>query len=88
MRGAGPVWPGHGRARGTWTENRFPDGYRYQLPEGVTGWLQQLMDLASSPPNPNQIIDVGQNGVGVAPLPVQQRTRIGSFAGSGCGLRP
>ena len=56
--------------------------------EGVTGWLAQLSDFASNPPNPNQIIDVGQNGVGVAPLPVQQRTRIGSFAGSDCSLRP
>ncbi len=67
-----------------WTENRFPDGYRYQLPQGPSGWLQQLQDLAASPPDPNNIVDVGQNGVGVAPLPVQQRTRIGSFAGSRC----
>jgi hypothetical protein len=67
-----------------WTENRFPDGYRYQLPQGVTGWIQQLTALAKHPPNPAQIVDVGQNGVGVAPLPVQQRTQIGSFDGSSC----
>ena len=69
-----------------WTENRFPDGYRYQLPEGPSGWLTQLEDLVANPPSPTNIVDVSQNGVGVAPLPVQQRTRIGSFAGSGCTL--
>ena len=26
------------------------------------------------------IVDVGQNGIGVAPLPVEQRTQIGTFA--------
>jgi hypothetical protein len=69
-----------------WTENRFPDGYRYQFPEGPAGWAQQLQDLATNPPNPSNAVDVGQNGVGVAPVPVQQRTRIGSFSGSSCGL--
>jgi hypothetical protein len=69
-----------------WTENRFPDGYRYQLPQGPTGWLAQLQYLGANPPDPNKIVDVNQNGVGVAPLPVQQRTRIGSFAGSTCNL--
>ncbi len=65
-----------------WTENRVPDGYRFQLP--VTGWVQQLQELSKNPPNPTQIVDLGQNGVGVAPIPVQQRTRIGWFSGSGC----
>jgi hypothetical protein len=69
-----------------WTENRFPDGYRYQLPQGPSGWLSQLQDLAAKPPSPTNIVDVNQNGVGVAPLPVQQRTQIGSFAGSSCAL--
>jgi Tol biopolymer transport system component len=69
-----------------WTENRFPDGYRYQLPQGPSGWLAQLQFLATNPPDPNKIVDVNQNGVGVAPLPVEQRTRIGSFAGSTCTL--
>ena len=52
----------------------------------MTGWLGQAQDLLSNPPNPSNIVDVGQNGVGVAPVPVQQRTRIGSFAGSDCTL--
>ena len=68
-----------------WTENRFPDGYRYQLPDFPAGWAQQLQALAANPPNPSNIVDVGQNGVGVAPLPVEQATRIGSFVGSTCG---
>lgn len=71
-----------------WTENRFPDGYRYQFPEGVSGWLKQLRDLLSDPPNLAEFLDLGANGVGVASLPLEQRTRIGSFAGSGCALRP
>jgi hypothetical protein len=69
-----------------WTENRLPDGYRYQLPQGPTGWLAQLQYLAANPPDPNKVVDINQNGVGVAPLPVQQRTRIGSFMGSTCNL--
>lgn len=69
-----------------WTENRFPDGYRYQFSEGLSGWISQLQDLLSNPPDPSSIVDVGQNGVGVAPVSVQQRTRIASFAGSHCGL--
>jgi hypothetical protein len=69
-----------------WTENRFPDGYRYQFPDGPTGWLAQAEYLAANPPDPTNVVDVGQNGVGVAPVPVQQRTQIGSFAGSTCSL--
>jgi Tol biopolymer transport system component len=60
-----------------WTENRLPDGYRYQFPP--VGWAAQVKALLSNPPNPNQVVDVGQNGVGVAPFPIQQRTRIGVF---------
>jgi hypothetical protein len=60
-----------------WTENRLPDGYRYQLPP--VGWAAQLEALLSHPPNPTQVVDVGQNGVGVAPIPLEQRTRIGVF---------
>ena len=62
-----------------WTENRFPDGYRYQLPVGFSEYLLQLEALLSNPPGPG-IVDVGQNGVGVAPLPVEQRTQIGTFS--------
>jgi hypothetical protein len=61
-----------------WTENRFPEGYRYQFPASFTGYIQQLQALLSNPPGPS-IVDVGQNGVGVAPLPLQQRTQIGVF---------
>jgi hypothetical protein len=69
-----------------WTENRLPDGYRYQLPQGPAGWAAQLQYLAAHPPDPSKVIDVNQNGVGVAPVPVEQRTRVGSFAGSSCRL--
>jgi hypothetical protein len=61
-----------------WTENRFPDGYRYQLPVELPGYIQQLEALLSNPPGPG-IVDVGQNGVGVAPLPLEQRTQLGTF---------
>jgi hypothetical protein len=54
----------------------------------VSGWLTQLRDLLSDPPNLAEFLDLGANGVGVASLPLEQRTRIGSFAGSGCALRP
>ena len=67
-----------------WTENRLPDGYRYQLP--VTDWAAQAAYLAQHPPNPSDIVDVTSNGVGVAPFPVQQRTQVGSFGGSSCNL--
>jgi len=67
-----------------WTENRLPDGYRYQLP--VTQWAQQASDLLANPPSPTDVIDVNKNGVGVAPFPVQQRTQVGSFSGSSCNL--
>jgi WD40-like Beta Propeller Repeat len=60
-----------------WTENRFPDGYRYQFPVRAE-YLHQFESLLSNPPGPG-IADIGQNGVAVAPLPVQQRTQIGWF---------
>jgi hypothetical protein len=61
-----------------WTENRLPDGYRYQLPVSFETYLVQLEALLSNPPGPG-IVDVGQNGVGVAPLPLEQRTQLGVF---------
>jgi hypothetical protein len=44
----------------------------------------QLLDgvseaLLANPPGTNAV-DIGQNGVGVAPLPLQQRTQIGVFS--------
>jgi Tol biopolymer transport system component len=60
-----------------WTENRLANGYRYSFPPTVTGWEQQLEDLAGSPYVPNT--DLTSSGVGVAPFPVQQRTQIGVF---------
>jgi Tol biopolymer transport system component len=60
-----------------WTENRFPDGLRYSFPPNATTWTQQLGALAQNPPPPP--VDVSPNGVGVAPLPLQQRTRIATF---------
>jgi hypothetical protein len=61
-----------------WTENRLPNGYRYDLPVSFSELLVQLQALLSNPPGPG-IVDVGQNGVGVAPLPVEQRTQVGAF---------
>lgn len=61
-----------------WTENRYPEGYRYPLPVELSGYIHQMQALLSNPPGPS-IVDVGQNGVGVAPVPVEQRTQIGVF---------
>ena len=61
-----------------WTENRFPDGYRYPLPPDPAGYLASLGQLLSHPPQPNP--DISPNGVGITPLPLEQRTRIGMFA--------
>ena len=48
--------------------------------EGVNlrEYIQQFEALLSNPPGPG-IVDIGQNGVGVAPLPLEQRTQIGVF---------
>jgi hypothetical protein len=61
-----------------WTENRFPDGYRYQFPVELDEWVAHFRSLLENPPGPD-IVNVGQNGVGVAPLPLEQRTQIGVF---------
>jgi hypothetical protein len=61
-----------------WTENRFPEGYRYQFGAGIGAYVQQFEALLSNPPGPD-IVNVGQNGVGVAPLPLEQRTQVGVF---------
>jgi WD40-like Beta Propeller Repeat len=61
-----------------WTENRFPDGYRYQFPVNRSEYVAHFEALLSNPPGPS-IVDLGQNGVGVAPVPVEQRTQIGIF---------
>src|SRR5947209_7566432 len=57
-----------------WTENRFPDGYRYPLPVELAEYVEHFKTLLENPPGPG-IVDVGQNGIGVAPLRVQQGTR-------------
>jgi len=62
-----------------WTENRFPDGYRYQFPVELDEWVSHFQSLLENPPGPD-IVNAGQNGVGVAPLPLEQRTQIGVFA--------
>jgi Tol biopolymer transport system component len=61
-----------------WTENRFPDGYRYPLPVELAEYAQHAQTLLESPPGPG-IVDIGQNGIGVAPLPLEQRTQTGTF---------
>jgi hypothetical protein len=60
-----------------WTENRFPNGYRYTLPPDPTEYIQQLADLAQNPPSPS--LDTSSNGVGTPSIPVQQRTVFGTF---------
>ncbi|MFL5823238.1 MAG: hypothetical protein ACJ764_07330 [Solirubrobacteraceae bacterium] len=60
-----------------WTENRLPDGYRYPFPPTPAEYLQSLRDLTKNPPVPG--LDITPGGVGVAPLPLQQRTVIGRF---------
>ena len=60
-----------------WTENRFPDGLRYPFPPDATIWTEQLGALLQNPPPPP--VDVSPNGVGVVPLPIEQRTRITTF---------
>jgi hypothetical protein len=61
-----------------WTENRLPDGYRYDEPVELAKYAAEMQALLSNPPGPG-IVDVGQNGVGVAPLPLEQRTQLGAF---------
>jgi hypothetical protein len=61
-----------------WTENRLPDGYRYQFPADFENYVHQVEALLSNPPGPG-MVDFNQNGVGVAPLPIEQRTQIGTF---------
>lgn len=61
-----------------WTENRFPNGYRYPLPADPSGYGQALQQLAGNPYVPTT--DLTPSGVGVAPLPVEQRTQIARFA--------
>jgi Tol biopolymer transport system component len=60
-----------------WTENRLPDGYRYPLPPDPVGYLNSLQALLEHPPDVAP--DPTPNGVGVAPIPLEQTTRIGRF---------
>ena len=43
----------------TWTENRFPDGYRYQFPASFSGYLEQAEALLSSPDPSVDQLEVG-----------------------------
>jgi WD40-like Beta Propeller Repeat len=61
-----------------WTENRFPDGYRYQFSGEIGSYLTQVQGLLSNPPGPG-MVDITQNGVAVAPLPLEQRTQTAQF---------
>jgi hypothetical protein len=60
-----------------WTENRLPNGYRYSLPPDPGGYAQALQQLAGNPYVP--ATDTTPNGVGVAPVPVEQRTQLARF---------
>jgi hypothetical protein len=61
-----------------WTENRFPEGYRYQLPVSLSAYVHQFEALLSNPPGAG-LLELSQNGVGVPSLPVEERTQIGVF---------
>jgi hypothetical protein len=61
-----------------WTENRLPDGYRYPFPPSAAEYAQALQQLIQNPPVPS--LDPSPNGVGVAALPLEQRTQIGIFS--------
>jgi Tol biopolymer transport system component len=64
-----------------WTESRLPNGYRYPFPPSPSEYAQALEQLAGSPYVPST--DLSPGGVGVAPLPLQQRTQIGVFQTGG-----
>ena len=64
-----------------WTENRFPDGYRYSFPPTPNEYAQALKEMVHNPWIPG--FDLTPSGAGVAPLPVGQRTRIGVFEAGG-----
>ena len=67
-----------------WTENRFPDGYRYQLSGARLGPARAGSGGQSTQPERHRRRrSEWRRG---RPLPVQQRTKVGSFAGSGCTL--
>jgi hypothetical protein len=60
-----------------WTENRYPNGYRYPFPPSPTEYARSLKELLHNPPALN--LDLSPNGVGVPSIPFQQRTEIGIF---------
>jgi Tol biopolymer transport system component len=60
-----------------WTENRIPDGYRYPFPPDATEYLGALKTALQNPYVPTT--DLTPSGVGVAPIPIQQRTEMGVF---------
>jgi Tol biopolymer transport system component len=60
-----------------WTETRFSDGYRYPLPPNLAGYARSIEAALANPYLPTN--DLTPGGIGVAPLPEQQRTEIGVF---------
>jgi len=74
-----------------WTENRIPNGERVPVPPDPVAQLKATAQFLQNPATPSA--DVTPNGVGVAPIPVEQRTRIarfetGSSPGAGPGTTP
>jgi hypothetical protein len=63
-----------------WTENRIRNGYRYPFPPSVAEYARSVKEAIRDPYIPNT--DLSPAGVGVAPLPIQQRTMIGLFGRS------
>ena len=60
-----------------WTENRFPNGYRYPFPPSPAEYAQALQEFLQNPPSPSA--DITPNSVGVALVQTEQRTQIGVF---------
>ena len=60
-----------------WTETRVRDGYRYPFPPSPSEYAQSIQEAVAHPYIPGT--DLTPGGVGVAPLPEEQRTQIGVF---------
>jgi hypothetical protein len=66
-----------------WTETRIRNGYRYPFPPNVSEYARSVEAAIRDPYIPNT--DLSPAGVGVAPLPLQQRTMIGVFGTGSSG---
>ena len=53
-------------------------GLKARWVQELAEWVEHFKVLLENPPGPD-IVNGNQNGVGVAPLPLEQRTQIGVF---------